>query len=197
MPVIINEDNALKQLLAGITVSDAGNASRPVGVWFGQPDAQIRQQSYPYITIDLIGISEAQERVHAGLVELNYVPEGVDPEKDYIVQYPIPVDLMYQVTTYSRQPRHDRQIMAQLFGPTRLPLRFGMIAIPEDGTARRLDMLRFSKRDTTEQDKRLFCNVYTIQISSEFFRDTLIDIYKVLYPPLITLSSQDSIFTEN
>ena len=197
MPVIINEDNALKQLLAGITVSDAGNASRPVGVWFGQPDAQIRQQSYPYITIDLIGISEAQERVHAGLVELNYVPEGVDPDKDYIVQYPIPVDLMYQVTTYSRQPRHDRQIMAQLFGPTRLPLRFGMIAIPEDGTARRLDMLRFSKRDTTEQDKRLFCNVYTIQISSEFFRDTLIDIYKVLYPPLITLSSQDSIFTEN
>jgi hypothetical protein len=197
MPVIINEDNALKQLLAGITVSDAGNASRPVGVWFGQPDAQIRQQSYPYITIDLIGISEAQERVHAGLVELNYVPEGVDPDKDYLVQYPIPVDLMYQVTTYARQPRHDRQIMAQLFGPTRLPLRFGMIAIPEDGTARRLDMLRFSKRDTTEQDKRLFCNVYTIQISSEFFRDTLIDIYKVLYPPLITLSSQDSIFTEN
>ena len=197
MPVIINEDNALKTLLSGLTVSDAGNAARPVGVWFGQPDAQIRQQSYPYITIDLIGISEAQERVHAGLVELNYVPEGVDPDKDYIVQYPIPVDLMYQVTTYARQPRHDRQIMAQLFGPTRLPLRFGMIAIPEDGTARRLDMLRFSKRDTTEQDKRLFCNVYTIQISSEFFRDTLIDMYKVLYPPLITLSSQDSIFTEN
>ena len=197
MPIIINEDNALKKLVTGLTVSDAGNASRPVGVWFGQPDIQIRQQSYPYITIDLIGINEATERLHAGIVNLNYVPEGVDPDKNYTVQYPIPVNLMYQITTYARQPRHDRQIMAQLFGPLRLPLRFGMIAIPEDGTARRLDMLGFSKRDTTEQDKRLFCNVYTIQISSEFFRDNLTEMYQVLYPPLITFSSQDSIFTEN
>jgi len=197
MPIIINEDNALKKLVTGLTVSDAGNPSRPVGVWFGQPDVQIRQQSYPYITIDLIGINEATERLHAGVVDLNYVPEGVDPDKNYTVQYPIPVNLMYQITTYARQPRHDRQIMAQLFGPLRLPLRFGMIAIPEDGTARRLDMLGFSKRDTTEQDKRLFCNVYTIQISSEFFRDNLIEMYQVLYPPLITFSSQDSIFTEN
>lgn len=197
MPVIINEDNALKKLLTGLTVSDAGNASRPVGVWFGQPDVQIRQQSYPYITVDLIGINEAKERLHSGIVELNYVPEGVDPDINYTVQYPIPVNLMYQITTYARQPRHDRQIMAQLFGPFRLPFRFGMIAIPEDGTARRLDMLGFSKRDTTEQDKRLFCNVYTIQISSEFFRDTLTQMYQVLYPPLITFSSQDSIFTEN
>jgi hypothetical protein len=197
MAVIINEDNALKKLLSGITVSDAGNASRPVGVWFGQPDIQIRQQSYPYITIDLIGINEARERVHAGNVKLNYVPEGADPNKEYIVQYPIPVDLMYQVTTFARQPRHDRQIMAQLFEVTRLPLRFGMIAIPEDGTARRLDMLRFSKRDTTEQDKRLFCNVYTIQISSEFFRSELEEMHEVLYPPIITFSSQDNVFTEN
>ena len=197
MPVIINEDNALKKLLNGITVSDAGNASRPVGVWFGQPDIQIRQQSYPYITIDLIGVNEARERIHAGNTTLNYVPEGADPDKNYIVQYPIPVDLMYQITTFARQPRHDRQIMAQLFGPTRLPLRFGMIAIPEDNTARRLDMLRFSKRDTTEQDKRLFCNVYTIQISSEFLRGDLEEMHQVLYPPLITLSSQDTIFTEN
>ena len=197
MPVIINEDNALKKLLSGITVSDAGNPARPVGVWFGQPDVQIRQQSYPYITIDLIGISEARERIHAGNTTLDYVPEGVDPDKNYIVQYPIPVDLMYQITTFARQPRHDRQIMAQLFGPTRLPLRFGMIAIPEDNTARRLDMLRISKRDTTEQDKRLFCNVYTIQISSEFLRGDLEEMHQVLYPPLITFSSQDTIFTEN
>lgn len=197
MPVIINEDNAIKKLLSGMTVSDAGNPSRPVGVWFGQPDIQIRQQSYPYVTVDLIGINEALERVHSGLTQLTYVPEGADPDKEYIIQYPIAVDLMYQVTTYARQPRHDRQIMAQLFKPSRLPFRFGMIAIPEDGTVRRLDMLGFSKRDTTEQDKRLFCNVYTISISSEFIRDELNEIYKVLYPPLITFSSQDSIFTEN
>ena len=54
MPYIINEDKALKALVSGITVSDSGNPTRPVGVWFGQPDNEIRQQSYPYITIDLV-----------------------------------------------------------------------------------------------------------------------------------------------
>lgn len=196
MPAILNEDAALKKLLTGLTVSDSGNSARPVGVWYGQPDPQIRQQSYPYITIDLIGISEATERAHAGTVTLPYTPEGYSSDIDYETMYPIPVDLMYQVTTFARQPRHDRQIIAQLFGPLRLPLRFGMIAIPEDGTVRRLDMLAFSKRDFTETDKRLFSNVYTISISAEFLREELNQIYQVLYPPTITLTSQDTVFTQ-
>lgn len=196
MPALINEDNALKKLLTGMTVSDSGNAARPVGVWFGQPDPQIKQQIYPYITLDLIGVSEAVERTHVGTVSLPYTPEGYDPETPYETQYPIPVDLMYQITTFARQPRHDRQIIAQLFGPLRLPLRFGMIAIPEDGTVRRLDMLAFSKRDFTETDKRLFSNVYTVSISAEFLREDLNQIYQVLYPPTITLTSQDTIFTQ-
>ena len=182
MPVIINEDNALKTLLSGLTVSDAGNAARPVGVWFGQPDAQIRQQSYPYITIDLIGISEAQERVHAGLVELNYVPEGVDPDKDYLVQYPIPVDLMYQVTTYARQPRHDRELLAQLLY-SKIPLRFAVLTVGDNtvqGTTRRLDVLDISKRDITEQGKRLFVNAITVRVSSEIAAETYKQMYKVL-----------------
>lgn len=196
MPTLLNEDAALKSLLSGMTVSDSGNSARPVGVWYGQPDPQIRQQSYPYITIDLIGISEALERTHSGIIEFSYTPEGYDEDTKYESQYPIPVDLMYQVTTFARQPRHDRQIIAQLFGPNRLPLRFGMIAIPEDSTVRRLDMLAFSKRDFTETDKRLFSNVYTISISAEFLRGELDQIYQVLYPPTITLTSQDTIFTQ-
>ena len=54
MPFILNEEEALKSLLSGMTVSDSGNANRPVGVFYGQPDKEIRQQAYPYITIDLI-----------------------------------------------------------------------------------------------------------------------------------------------
>jgi len=188
MPFILNEDAALKTLLTGLTVSDAGNSARPVGVFYGQPDPQIRQQSYPYITIDLIGVSEAKERTHSGLVPLTYLPEGVDPTINYgNILTPIPVNLDYQVTTFARQPRHDRQIMAQLFQQGRLPLRFGYLLVPEDNTVRRLDMLGFSKRDITEQDKRLFSNVYSIQISSELFRQDLVQVYEVLYPPTITL----------
>jgi hypothetical protein len=175
MPFITNEDEALKTLLKGITVSDSGNPKRSVGVWFGQPDKEIRQQSYPYITIDLIGMSEAGERVQSGVVDLQYTPEGYDGTIDYQTYYPMPVNLDYQVATYSRQPNHDRQIMGALFQIGRLPVRFGSLYVPQDNTLRRLDVLGFSKRDTTEADKRLFVNIYTIRVSSEIFRTSLFE----------------------
>lgn len=182
MPFIINEDAALKALLTGITVSDSGNSTRPVGVYYGQPDKDIRTQSYPYITLDLVGVREDTERAHRGSVDLTYTPEGTTPNytaKSQPVNFPIPVDLIYQVSTWARQPRHDRQIMASLFSPGRLPLRFGQLTIPEDSTMRRLDMLGFSKRDTTEGGKRLFSNVYNIRISAELFPDQLSAVYTV------------------
>jgi hypothetical protein len=186
MPFIINEDEALKTLLQGITVSDSGNATRPVAVYYGQPDKDLRQQVYPYITLDLVGVREDTERAHRGVVNLTYTREGMIPNLNLDgsinqpIDFPIPVDLIYQVSTWSRQPRHDRQIMAKLFAPGRLPFRFGQLPVPQDGTNRRLDMLGFSKRDTTEGGKRLFSNVYNIRISAELFTQQLVDVYKVL-----------------
>jgi hypothetical protein len=184
MPFIINEDAALKAILTGITVSDGGNAARPVAVYYGQPDKDIRTQSYPYITLDLVGVREDMERAHRGSVDLTYTPENFTPNTDdnglnQPVNFPIPVDLIYQVSTWARQPRHDRQIIASLFAPGRLPLRFGQLIIPEDNTMRRLDMLGFSKRDSTEGGKRLFSNVYNIRISAELFPDQLSAVYTV------------------
>ena len=184
MPFIINEDAALKDILTGITVSDGGNAARPVAVYYGQPDKDIRTQSYPYITLDLVGVREDMERAHRGSVDLTYTPENFTPNTDdnglnQPVNFPIPVDLIYQVSTWARQPRHDRQIIASLFAPGRLPLRFGQLTIPEDNTMRRLDMLGFSKRDSTEGGKRLFSNVYNIRISAELFPDQLSAVYTV------------------
>lgn len=195
MPFILNEDKALKAALSGITVSDSGNPARPVGVWFGQPDTEIRFQAYPYITIDLIGMYIAQEREHRGYVPLSYVPEGANPTTKYMIDMPIPVNLDYQITTYARQPRHDRQLMYELTKPTRLPIRFGGLQIPEDGTMRRLDMLGFTKRDTTEQDKRLFRNVYTVRISSELLPEQFYQAYQVTQQPQITYTVQDQVFT--
>jgi len=141
MPFILNEEAALKTLLTGITVSDSGNSARPVGVYYGQPDKEIRQQSYPYITIDLVSVTEDTTRAHRGYVPLTYTPEGVDTTNITHTNFPIPVDLVYQVATWSRQPRHDRQLIAALYSPGRLPLRFGQLPIPEDGTNRRVDVL--------------------------------------------------------
>jgi hypothetical protein len=196
MPFILNEDKALKTALSGITVSDSGNPARPVGVWFGQPDPEIRQQSYPYITIDLINVGVAQEREHRGYVKLNYLPEGVsvDEDEEYMLEMPIPVNLDYQITTYARQPRHDRQLMYELTLSHRLPFRFGGLIVTEDNTMRRLDVLGFTKRDTTEQNKRLFRNVYTVRISSELLVHELAQVYQVTEVPNITLESSDTTF---
>ena len=195
MPFILNEEAALKTLLSGITVSDSGNSARPVGVYYGQPDKEIRQQAYPYITIDLVSVTEDTTRAHRGYVPLTYTPEGVDTANVTHTNFPIPVDLVYQVSTWSRQPRHDRQLIAALYSPGRLPLRFGQIPIPEDGTNRRVDVLGFSKRDFIESEKRLFNNVYNIRISSELFPDQLVQAYEVTQQPNISTPYQTIPFT--
>jgi len=179
MTFILSEDEALRDLLKGMIVADNQNASRPVGVWFGQPDVEVRAQSFPFVTIDLIDVSEARERVMVshGVNPWYYdvtIPELAD---DFTMPYPIPINLDYQITTFARQPRHDRQILAQLLGQ-RIPFRFGAIAVTEKvevvgsdtnllSTARRLDMLGHQKRDTVEAGKRLFMNMFTVRISSE------------------------------
>ncbi|CAB4152850.1 hypothetical protein UFOVP621_31 [uncultured Caudovirales phage] len=166
MTFLLNEDKAIKAKLAGITVSDAKNASRPVGVWFGQPDIEVRDQAYPYLTLDLVDISEAKDRNNRGFGYLPYTPEGEDDTQEYFTELPIPVDIDYQVTSYARQPLHDRQIISRILYNI-LPFRYGTLEIPEDNTLRRVELLGYTKRDTTEQGKRLFVNVFSIRVNSE------------------------------
>lgn len=190
MTFLLSEDNALRDLLKGITVtdqkSDEANVShRKVEVWFGQPDQELREQKYPYITIDMIDISEDVTRAMRGRVKPSYIPDPTtfngsawnDDDYNWEINFPIPVNIDYQVTTYSRQPRHDREILAQLM-KTRLPLRFGVLETDDD-TLRRLDVLDISKRDISEAGKRLFVNAFTVRISSEIAQSTLNSLYKV------------------
>ena len=199
MPFILNEDKALKNSLTGVTVSDSGNPARPVGVWFGQPDLEIRAQSYPYMTIDFLGYNEDFTRAHRGEIQMPYFPEGADTSEQYMTEFPIPVYLDYQITTWARQPRHDRQIMAAMTTGQRIPLRYGYLVVPEDNTVRRLDFLGFAKKDTTDENgKRLFSNAYTVRISAEILPAVLDQIVPVTEtnvslnsqsPDLTTISS--------
>jgi hypothetical protein len=177
MPFLLNEDKALKSLMQSITVSDAKNSARAVGVWFGQPDVEIRDQSYPYVTLDLIDISEDPSRVHRGVVTMPYTPEGLDSSVKHQTEFPIPVNIDYQVTSYARQPLHDRQIISNILN-TKLPFRFGTLEIPEDNTLRRVELLGYAKRDRTEQGKRLFVNMFTIRVSAELFPSAIIALNK-------------------
>lgn len=189
MAFLLAEDKALRERLQGITVYDQKSnemeTPRLVGVYFGQPDQEIRAQIYPYITIDLIDINRDFEREMRGKTSADYlVPDVVTLEEGdaFETDLPIPVTLDYQVTAYSRNPVHDRVLMAQLLH-SKLPFRFGYLEIVEktvvDGetttntnTMRRLDVLDVSKRDMTEAGKRLFMNAVTVRISSEIPQDT-------------------------
>ena len=199
MSFLLDEDEALRNLLKDMVVTDQKSVTgagpqRKVEVWFGQPDQELRSQSYPYITIDMIDLAEDTMRAHRGRVKPAYIVDpgtiGVDADQanwdtdahGWDINYPIPVNLDYQITTYARQPRHDRQILAQLLY-TKIPLRFATLETGANtvyGTVRRLDVLDIAKRDITEQGKRLFVNAITVRISSEIAPETYFKMYKAL-----------------
>jgi hypothetical protein len=190
---LLSEDEALRNLLKDMVVTDQKSVTeegpqRKVKVYFGQPDQELRDQTYPYITIDMIDINEGTDRAMRGKAKPAYLsdpvtgPDGTssyDPEaQDWEINWPIPVNIDYQITTYSRQPRHDREILAQILYK-KIPMRFAVLE-PADGTVRRLDLLDIAKRDITEQGKRLFVNAFTVRVSSEIAPELYNKLYKVL-----------------
>jgi hypothetical protein len=183
MTFLLSEDAALRNVLQGVTVEDQKseneNTPRQVGVWFGQPDQELRTQNYPYITIDMVDIQRDAQREMRGMASPEYLrPANLPDTQDFEIHKPIPVNIDYQITSYARNPRHDRQLLAQLlYG--KLPFRFGSLSL-DDGTIRRLDVMDVSKRDVTEQAKRLFVNAITVRVSSEIAQDLYQNIlYKV------------------
>lgn len=195
MTFLLGEDKALREKLQGMVVhdqkADGQEVARQVGVWFGQPDQELRAQSYPYITIDMIDLQRDTSREMRGIVDAAYLqPDNlnVPGATQFEVDMPIPVNIDYQITTYARHPRHDREILAQLLG-TRL-IRFGYLEIVEKdvtsgntetitSTFRRMDLLSVAKRDSTEQAKRLFVNAITVRVSSEIVQSAYRAIYQV------------------
>lgn len=184
MPWMLNEDNALKQQLSGITVSDEKNSNRPVGVWFGSPEPEIRDRMIPFISIDCLAVEPELERNVGGPYkhDWGYIPDdGVttltladtladQPSEQLVATIPPrPFTFTYQVTTWARHPRHDRQLLAALLG-NKLPFQFGMVLVYEDQTVRRLDVESMNKSDILDGDrKQIFRNVFTVKMSSELF----------------------------
>jgi hypothetical protein len=172
MSFLISEDEALKAKLQGIVVADEKNATRSVGVWFANPDVESRNQSYPYITIELLDSRWASYRQASGYIVDTDAQGTLAPEEGVVRVYEIPVayDLTYQITTYARHPRHDRAIMAHLMNKV-FPAKRGWLAVENDlGTEtgyRHLFLEEFTKRDTIEDNRRLYRNVYTETVTIE------------------------------
>jgi hypothetical protein len=173
-PFLIAEDTALKTLLQGMTVGDEKTASRPVKVWFGYPDVEVRAQEFPFVTIDLIDMIPANDRQTSGQLVDNDYRGTVAPisGKTYRYEVPVAFDLIYQITTYARHPRHDRAMMFQL--THKFPSKYGGLLVPNElgtETSRRHMFLDgFAKRDAVDGEtgnRRLLRNIYTVRVISE------------------------------
>lgn len=173
-PFIVAEDQALKTLCQGINVADEAQNPRLVKVWFGYPDVEIRDQAFPFITIDLIDIIPANNRQSSGVIYDGDYQGTVAPSGDNSYRYDIPVayDLVYQITSYARHPRHDRALMYQLLN--KFPSKFGKLAVPNQlGTEtayRSMFLDGFVKRDTVDSEtgnRRLLRNTLTVRVVSE------------------------------
>jgi adenylylsulfate kinase-like enzyme len=173
-PFIVAEDLALKTHLAGLTVSDEKSATRQVKVWFGYPDVEARAQEFPFVTIDLIDILPANDRQNSGVMYDSDYNGTIAPSAGVSYKYDIPVsyDLVYQVTSYARHPRHDRAIMYQLLN--KFPSKFGKLAVPNQlGTEtgyRSMFLDGFVKRDAVESEtgnRRLLRNALSVRVVSE------------------------------
>lgn len=173
-PFLIAEDTALKSYLQGITVVDEKAGTRQVKVWFGYPDLEARDVTWPFITIDLIDVVPANDRQHQGrLFDDDYQGTEIPTGQLFVYDIPVAYDIVYQVTTHSRHPRHDRSLMFQLLH--KFPSKYGKLAVPNqintETAYRSMFLDGFTKMDGVEEDtggsRRILRNALTVRVVSE------------------------------
>lgn len=196
---LLAEDEALKNRLKTLTVTDDRNNARAVQVFFRYPEVETERE-YPFITIEMLDILHAKERQHSEheLVYYNTAGGGVAPTgantlgnvlkywpsvntnfshitnknsfKTLVTNEFVPIDILYQVSTFTRTALHDRQLTGKILTKV-FPFRRGSIHIDADNTDRRLDLLDWSTADLLDPEagyrKRIFRKIYTLQMSAE------------------------------
>lgn len=207
---LLAEDAALKaRLVNGLRLSDDRNASRKVQVFYRYPESET-ERTFPFVTIELVNINHARIRQESEVTyyypstasgssvsinptnRLDYFPSEytasdlqdiVDGSPYLATEQMIPIDLMYQVSTYCRSQRHDRELTVGMMRYV-FPLRKSFIEIPEDNTSRRCDLLSWRSSDILDQEsgykKRIFRKVYTVQMNSELPQTDLLKVSTVL-----------------
>jgi hypothetical protein len=193
------EDEAIKKRFVNLTVSDDREGARPVQVFFRYPEGET-ERKYPFITIELIDIIHAKNRQHSETFldthraghpnNLDYWPSTSSASSPNLTGSDLyrtteftPVDLLYQVSTFTRSAIHDRQIATQMLMDV-VPFRYSSINIEADGTSRRLDLLDWTTADLLDPEsgyrKRIFRKIYTLQMTSELPTSALVGLKKVL-----------------
>jgi hypothetical protein len=174
-------------------------APADVGVWFRTPENEIRDMTFPAIVLEYAGVNKADEREHRGVTTLPYIPEefpdagyqsvdeqtgepvtfspGLPEGEDFdpnnspfkVRDYPIPYDVDFTVTIYSRYQDQLLPLVTALSKIDRIPPRFGYLEVPEDGTVRSLFVIGGPELVTGRdgEGRRLFQAVYRVRVPSE------------------------------
>lgn len=194
---LMAEETAIKRRLSTISVGDDRNSERVCQVFFRYPERET-EDVYPFFTIDLLDIQhdtdvQISETDYyyttdtSGMTadqlsrfsEFNYYPSTLGPtamtalaaDGGFITTESfVPVRLIYQISSYTRNALHDIQITAKMLRRV-TPFRRGFLEVPEDGTIRRFDMLNWSNTNVLDQEaaynKRIYRKNYTLSMSAE------------------------------
>lgn len=170
---LLAEDAALKRKFEGLKVTIP--RERDVGVWFNWPNKELANVDWPFITITLVDVIKAGHREHSGSpFELDYKPHNFEDTLTGAIvadDWPTPYDLYYTITTWAKDPRHDRQLLTRILGDRALaPHRMGYLEIPEDETVRRLEVISmndFTGRDSNNDVE--YRRALTLRVESELF----------------------------
>lgn len=209
---LLAEDEAIKKALNNLHVYDDRDVARPVQVFFRYPEGET-ERTYPFITIEMIDLVHARNRQHSEteLVYFNTAggasaPAGWQNRPDAVTYWPsessdlsnftnknnfkvlhtnefIPVDLVYQISTFSRTALHDRQLTSTILRKI-FPFRKSSINIEADGTNRRLELLDWTTADLLDPEagyrKRIFRKIYTLQMGAELTSSDMYGAQQVL-----------------
>lgn len=173
MPLLYNEDAALKTKLSGLKVQDVNDPDgRPVPVRYRSPENELADLVYPILMLDEADWSPAPERAHSGYVPLAYVPEGYaspDPSVTLFTQMPQPINIDWTLTLYCRKALHRASLIAQLAQFDYLPARLGYLQVPQDNSLRRLEVIGGPETSSVldGQGKRLLTAVWKIRTTGE------------------------------
>lgn len=195
------EDAAMKDKVSGIKIRLAQKGTTDVSVRFRYPEGERNPQgdiarksgiTYPLITIDLLSITYDQKRDHAGNVGIWHEPnEGYafDEGLSGFTEFPLPVRLLYRVTTWATSQQHDRAMQGQLLAPTRLPLRHGYLYVPADDTIRWMESMPTTLSPMIDsQNRRIFRTVFTNYVESEMLKTEIANYHRItnviLDPPV-------------
>jgi hypothetical protein len=178
-------DKAMKAKVAGIRVADddAGADRRSVPVYFLRPTTEAREQTYPYITIQLLRFTPARYREQRSSdLPILYTPKGyeepVGTQTLHTDEAPIPYDFTWQVTTLARFIEHDHAIQTALMQNHRLPPRGAYLDV--NGKRHYMEVLDGPLNGDAMQAmpggqaKRLFRKIWTVRATAEWFQRSIV-----------------------